>query len=65
VNILNTSHTWLSRGDPPAWGLDKGLITLHHKKQLVMKCFTGPHNWMDSGMTWAVENGYEIQNMEC
>jgi len=30
-----------------------------------MKCFTGPHNWMDSGMTWAVENGYEIQNMEC
>jgi len=38
----------LTGGGPPAWVLAKGLTTPHHKKKLIMKCFTGPWNWMDS-----------------
>jgi hypothetical protein len=36
-------------GGPPAWEMHDRLTTPHHKKnQLVMKCYTGPQNWMDS-----------------
>jgi hypothetical protein len=35
-----------TRSGPPAWGLGKGLTTLHHKeKQLVTKCYTERLGW--------------------
>jgi hypothetical protein len=33
---------------PPAWRFGEGLTTPHHKKLLVMKCYTGRHTWVES-----------------
>jgi len=40
---------------PPAWGLGEGQMT-SPKKQLVMKCYTGPRNRTDS-LGRDVDNG--------
>jgi hypothetical protein len=47
-------------------GLARGQQLLTIKKQPVMKCHTGPQKQVDFlGMMQAMENGYEIWNMEC
>jgi hypothetical protein len=32
----------------PAWGLNMGLTTTHHKKIIVIKYYTGPQALIDS-----------------
>jgi hypothetical protein len=43
-NILSKQSRRPKRGGPPALWLGEAV----KKKQLVMKCYTGPRNWMDS-----------------
>jgi hypothetical protein len=44
---------------PLAWELDAGLITHHRKRQLVMKCYTGPWNWTEGPVPGSCEHGNE------
>jgi len=49
VNLLNKQSQTADKGGPPAWGLNVGLQTPHHKKFcIVTKCFKAPQAWTES-----------------
>jgi hypothetical protein len=53
-------------GGPPTWGLGEGLTTPHRKN---LACYEMLHRVSELGgflgMTQAMANVYQIQNMEC
>jgi hypothetical protein len=51
TNILNKQSLTANKEWYSSIAVGQGLTTPHHKNQHVMKCYTGPWTWTDSGMT--------------
>jgi hypothetical protein len=66
ANILNKQCKQPTMGGPPTWGLGKGLTTSRHKKSASYKMLLMTSD-LDGffGITYEMENGYELWNAEC